>query len=120
MNLWWCINISKRGRFGDKWRSKKWYTVVAPEYFGSVEIGSVPADEPEKLTGRIVESTLYDIIDDFAYQYLKMYFQIVDIEGKRAKTVFRGHEYSRDYLRSLVRRRTTRLGVRLRRYDFRC
>ena len=31
------------------------------------------------------------------------------LEGKTAQTVFKGHEYSRDYLRSLVRRRTTRV-----------
>jgi small subunit ribosomal protein S3Ae len=101
--------VSKPGRVKDKWRSKKWYSVVAPGYFGGVEIGSVPTDETENIIGRIVESTLYDITEDFAHQYLKMYFQITGIDGRRALTVFRGHEYSRDYLRSLVRRRTTRI-----------
>jgi len=101
--------VSRRGRVRDKWRSKRWYTVVAPEYFGGVEIGSVISDDPQKLVGRVVESTLYDITEDFAHQYLKMYFQITSIEGRRALTMFKGHEYSRDYLRSLVRRRTTRI-----------
>ncbi|MEM2887862.1 MAG: 30S ribosomal protein S3ae [Candidatus Bathyarchaeia archaeon] len=101
--------MSKPGRVKDKWRSKKWYTVVAPDYFGGVEIGSIPANEPESLIGRTVESTLYDITEDFAHQYLKMYFQIIGVDGKRALTVFKAHEYSRDYLRSLVRRRTTRI-----------
>ena len=41
--------------------------------------------------------------------YLKMYFQVNELEGKTAKTLFKGHEYSRDYLRSLVRRRTTKV-----------
>jgi small subunit ribosomal protein S3Ae len=40
---------------------------------------------------------------------LKMFFQINEIEGKTARTIFKGHEYSRDYLRSLVRRRTTKV-----------
>lgn len=101
--------MSKPGRVKDKWRSKKWYSVVAPGYFGSVEIGSVPVDEAENIVGRTVESTLYDITEDFAHQYLKMYFQIIGVDGKRALTIFKGHEYSRDYLRSLVRRRTTRV-----------
>jgi small subunit ribosomal protein S3Ae len=83
--------------------------VMAPPYFGNVELGAVPADEPEKLVGRVVDSTLYDITNDFAHQYLKMYFQIIGIDGKTAKTIFKGHEYSRDYLRSLVRRRTTKV-----------
>jgi len=93
----------------DKWRSKVWYTVVAPPYFGNVELGTIPADETEKLIGRVIEATLYDITGDFAHQYMKIYFQITSVEGKTARTMFKGHEYSRDYLRSLVRRRTTKV-----------
>ena len=99
----------RRGRIKDKWRDKKWYKVVSPPYFGGVELGAVPADDPSKLVGRIVDGTLYDITNDFAHQYLKMYFRVEKVEGKTAHTVFKGHEYSRDYLRSLVRRRTTRV-----------
>ncbi|MCW4021876.1 MAG: 30S ribosomal protein S3ae [archaeon] len=99
----------RRGRIKDKWRDKKWYSVVSPPYFGGVELGAVPADDPVKLVGRIVDGTLYDITNDFAHQYLKIYFRIEEVEGKTARTVFKGHEYSRDYLRSLVRRRTTRV-----------
>lgn len=99
----------RRGRTKDKWRDKKWYEVVSPPYFGGVDLGAVPADEPDKLIGRIVDGTLYDITNDFAHQYLKLYFRIEEVEGKTAKTVFKGHEYSRDFLRSLVRRRTTRV-----------
>jgi len=101
--------MSKKGHVKDKWRSKRWYTVIAPEYFGKVEIGSIPSDDPEKLIGRVVESTLYDITEDFAHQYLQLYFQIIGIDGKQALTIFKSHQYSRDYLRSLVRRKTTRI-----------
>jgi small subunit ribosomal protein S3Ae len=100
---------SKTKRVRDKWRSKTWYMVMAPPYFGSVELGAIPADEPEKLIGRVIDSTLYDITNDFSHQYLKIQFQITEIDGKNAKTIFKGHEYSRDYLRSLVRRRTTKV-----------
>jgi small subunit ribosomal protein S3Ae len=82
---------------------------MAPPYFGNVELGAIPAEEPEKLVGRIIDSTLYEITNDFAHQYLKMYFQITEVDGKTARTTFKGHEYSRDYLRSLVRRRTTKV-----------
>ena len=99
----------RRGRTKDKWRNKKWYKVQSPPYFGGVELGAIPADDPKKLIGRVVDSTLYDITNDFAHQYLKMYFRVENIEGNTAHTVFKGHEYSRDYLRSLVRRRTTRV-----------
>jgi small subunit ribosomal protein S3Ae len=100
---------SKSRRVRDKWRSKEWYTVKSPSYFGDVELGAIPADDPSKLVGRVIDATLYDITNDFAHQYLKMYFQVTDVDGNTAKTIFKGHEYSRDYLRSLVRRRTTRV-----------
>ena len=100
---------TKTKRVRDKWRSKVWYMVMAPPYFGNAELGAIPSDEPEKLIGRIIDSTLYEITNDFAHQYLKMFFQINEIDSKTAKTIFKGHEYSRDYLRSLVRRRTTKV-----------
>ena len=99
----------RRGRTKDKWRDKKWYNVVSPPYFGGVDLGAIPSDDPSKLIGRIVDGTLYDITNDFAHQYLKLYFRIENVECKIAQTIFKGHEYSRDYLRSLVRRRTTRV-----------
>ena len=100
---------SKTKHVRDKWRGKAWYMVVAPPFFGNVELGAVPAEEQERLIGRVVEATLYDITGDFSHQYLKMLFQINEIDGKTARTLFKGHEYSRDYLRSLVRRRTTKV-----------
>ena len=100
---------SKAKHIRDKWRGKAWYMVVAPPFFGNVELGTVPAEEPKQLIGRVVEATLYDITSDFSHQNLKMFFQINEIEGKTARTLFKGHEYSRDYLRSLVRRRTTKI-----------
>ncbi len=83
--------------------------VTSPPYFGNVELGSVPAETPEGLTGRTIDATLYDVTGDFSHQYLKLFFQVNEIDGKTAKTIFKGHEYSRDYLRSLVRRRTTKV-----------
>jgi len=100
---------SKTKHVRDKWRGKAWYMVVAPPFFGNVELGAVPAEEQEQLIGRVVEATLYDITGDFSHQYLKMFFQVNEMDGKTARTLFKGHEYSRDYLRSLVRRRTTKV-----------
>ena len=104
------MSASKK-RVKDKGRSKDWYSIVSPSYFGGSELGSVPADDSSKLIGRVVDSTLYDLTNDFAHQYLKMFFQVSEVEGKIARTFFKGHEYSRDYLRSLVRRRTTRVDI---------
>jgi small subunit ribosomal protein S3Ae len=102
--------LSKKAKHvRDKWRGKSWYMIVAPSFFGNIELGSVPAEEEKKLIGRVVEATLYDITGDFSHMYMKLFFQVEEMDGKTAKTQFKGHEYSRDFLRSLVRRRTTKV-----------
>ncbi len=39
----------------------------------------------KQLIGRVVEATLYDITGDFSHMYLKMFFQISEIDGKTAR-----------------------------------
>lgn len=93
----------------DKWRAKEWYDVYAPAYFGEKMVASIPCADPTKLLGRVVETTLYDITNDFSHQSQKLYFLAVNVKGRRAETILKGHEYSADYLRSLVRRGSSRI-----------
>ena len=93
----------------DKWRRKDWYDIYLPRYFGETKVGETPAEEPEKIVGRVYETTLAQITGDFSQEYLKLYFQVTGIDENTAHTVFKGHEYLRDYLRSLVRRRSTKV-----------
>lgn len=93
----------------DKWRAKEWYDVYAPAYFGEKKVASIPCSNPAKVIGRVVETTLYDITNDFSHQSQKLYFLAANVKGMRADTILKGHEYSADYLRSLVRRGSTRI-----------
>lgn len=98
-----------RRKLRDKWRLKKWFSVITPPYFGEINVASIPADEPSKLRGRVVETTLSEITNDFSHQSIKLYFIITEITDSTAKSILKGHEYSSDYLRSLVRRGTSRI-----------
>ncbi len=93
----------------DKWRRKEWYDIYLPHYFGESKVGETLAEDPSKVVGRVLETTLAQITGDFSQEYLKLYFQVTEIEDSTARTVFKGHEYLRDYLRSLVRRRSTKI-----------
>ncbi len=88
---------------------KEWYDISSPAYFGGKMIASVPASSAENMIGRTIEATLYDITGDFSQQHVKLYFQVTRLKGTDAETVFKGHEYTGDYLRSLVRRGNTRI-----------
>ena len=72
-------------------------------------VASIPCETPTALIGRVVETTLYDITNDFAHQSIKLYFLVVNVKDHRAETILKSHEYATDYLRSLVRRGSTRM-----------
>jgi small subunit ribosomal protein S3Ae len=93
----------------DKWRLKEWYDVYSPPYFGENVVASIPCEIPGAIIGRVVETTLYDITNDFAHQSIKLYFLVVNAKDHRAETILKSHEYATDYLRSLVRRGSTRM-----------
>jgi small subunit ribosomal protein S3Ae len=89
------------------WKAKRWYDVVTPEIFGKMSIGSTPTDDPAKLVGRVMDTTLGELTNDLGKQNVKMHFKVNEVSGESAYTRFTGHELTRDYLRSLVKRRTS-------------
>lgn len=99
----------RRRRVQDKWRMKDWFNVNSPSYFGGKLIASVPANSADDMIGRVIEVTLYDITEDISQYHLKLSFQVVQLQDNVAQTIFKGHEYTGDYLRSLVRRGSSRI-----------
>lgn len=100
----------RKTRVKDKWREKKWITVLAPDSFNNVPIAYVPITIDETAKGRVIEVTLFDILkgDTSQHQY-KIYFQIDKVEGDKATSIFKGYEYSKEFLRSLVRRGSSKI-----------
>jgi small subunit ribosomal protein S3Ae len=90
-------------------QEKRWYTVFAPEQFDRTELGETLADEPEKIVGRTVETTLGDITENASENNTKLKFKINDVGSDAAYTEFVKHELTRDYLRSLVRRGASKI-----------
>jgi len=81
-----------------------------PESFNVVPIAYIPITDDENAIGRVLEVTLYDILkgDPSQHQY-KMYFQINKVDGDKASTIFKRFEYSKEFLRSLVRRGSSKI-----------
>jgi small subunit ribosomal protein S3Ae len=94
----------------DKWREKRWVTVTAPDSFNNVPIAYIPITDDENAVGRVLEVTLYDILkgDPSQHQY-KIYFQVNKVDGDKATTIFKRYEYSKEFLRSLVRRGSSKI-----------
>jgi len=97
------------GRRVEGWKAKSWFKVHTPDTLGKVYIGDTIANDPESVVGRIMNATLGEITNDYAKQHMKMSFRIANVTGDAAYTEFVGHEVTRDYLRSLVKRRSSRI-----------
>jgi len=92
-----------------KLKGKEWYQIVAPSFFGDFVIGETIAMEPDNLIGRVIETSLMDIIGDPTKYYFKFLFKIEEVKGKKAVTKFVGHTCTRDYIARIVRKRTDRI-----------
>lgn len=90
-------------------KAKLWYKVVSPEMFGRAPFGETIANDPERIVGRVVETTLGDLTNNFSKQNTKLRFRVDRVAGDAAYTKFLGHEMTTDYVRSLVKRRTSRI-----------
>lgn len=98
-----------RRRVRDTWKKKSWYTIKTPVNFEDKEIGETPAKDPELLIGRGVEVTMRELTGDFSKQYIKLRFEIDNVAGEVANTKFTGHKTTTDYVRSMIRRGTSRI-----------
>ena len=100
----------RKGRTRDKWRDKRWVKVLAPESMKYVKLADIPITDEENAKGRVIETTLYDILKQDISQYnVKLYFQIDRIEDDTAYTIFKRYEYSKEFLKSLVRRGSSKI-----------
>ena len=98
-----------RRRVRDTWKEKSWYTIKTPVNFEDKEIGETPAKDSELLIGRGVEVTMRELTGDFSKQYIKLRFEIDNVAGTVANTKFTGHKTTTDYVRSMIRRGTSRI-----------
>jgi small subunit ribosomal protein S3Ae len=96
-------------RVKDRWKSKVWYKVTAPATFSNHLLAETLADEPEKLAGRTVETTLHELTGDMKQMHVKLFFQVKEVTDVNARTEFVGHTMTSDYVRRLVRRGNSKI-----------
>jgi len=92
-------------------KAKKWFPVVAPDYLGGKPIGNVLASEPSSLVGRTVSVLLSELTDDPSHTTVKIKFKITGVKGETAFTDLWGYELDRDFIRSLLRKGSSRVDI---------
>ncbi len=76
--------------------------------FEAVQIGETPADDPNKVIGRMMDVTLQQLTGDFSKMHIKLNFRIDSIKGSDAFSNFIGHNLTSDYIRRLTRRKRSK------------
>ncbi|MFW9989896.1 MAG: 30S ribosomal protein S3ae [Candidatus Odinarchaeota archaeon] len=95
-----------------KWGDKKWIKIFAPKIFNNKEIGEIIGLE-DTIIGRTVETLLYDFTGKYSDISLKLLFKITNanFEAGRAETIFVSHQYTSDYIRSLIGRGSSKIQI---------
>ncbi|NHJ23630.1 MAG: hypothetical protein EAX89_03590 [Candidatus Lokiarchaeota archaeon] len=91
-------------------KDKQWFTIVAPKSFNFKPLGEVIGME-NSILDRTIEVLLYDITNKYEDINLKLKFKVIDInlESKQCQSIYSGHQYTNDYIRSLVGRGSSKI-----------
>ncbi len=93
----------------DKWKRKKYFSILAPKNFQERELGQTLAYEPSELNGRCITSNLMMITGNIKKQDINVTFKINKVLGDTAYTVFERYEIVPASIKRKVRRQKDRL-----------
>ncbi len=97
----------KKTKVVDKWKTKKWYNVMAPPVFEGKQLCEVVSSDEKNLVNRVIKRSLMDMGMQATSQmamFTNLKFRIMDIKGNTANTIMIGHEISPAYLKTFARR----------------
>ncbi|MDQ1253772.1 MAG: small subunit ribosomal protein S3Ae [Euryarchaeota archaeon] len=97
----------------DGWKSKEWFNIEAPAYLNRAIVGNTMAGDPSLLLGRNVETTVGELTNDMTKNNTKVILRINNVVGETATTDLVGHELTTDYIRSIVKRQTSRIDANI-------
>ena len=97
----------------DGWKSKEWFNIEAPVYLNRTIVGNTMAGDPSLLLGRNVETTVGELTNDMTKNNTKVILRINNVVGDIATTDLVGHELTTDYVRSIVKRQTSRIDANI-------
>jgi len=91
-------------------KDKQWYEVITPKTFDFKPIGEISGFE-NNVVGRTLETLLFDFTHKYNDISLKLKFRVIDVneEAKKCNTVFVGHQYTNDFIRSLIGRGSSKI-----------
>ncbi len=97
--------MPKVAKVKDRWKTKVWIEVLAPDIFGNVSIAKIPANDEQSAVGRVVPISYFQVNNENPdNNNIKLYLQITKVESLKAKTIVKRIEYAREVYRAMIRR----------------
>jgi len=93
-------------------KDKQWYEVITPKIFDFKPIGEISGFE-NNVVGRTLETLLFDFTHKYSDISLKLKFRIMAVneEAKKCRSIFVGHQYTNDFIRSLIGRGSSKIQI---------
>ncbi len=88
----------------DKWKLKRWFSILEPRIFNEAIIGEMPANDEKAAIGRNVVVSLDSLTHNPSHAYTNAVLKITEVNGESAKTKLIGIEQVPSYIRSFVRK----------------
>lgn len=101
--------VKSKRKGPDKWKSKKWYKVIAPKAFNNIELAQTPGIDEEAVMGRVVAVNARDLTGNIKKNQLMVRFRIKDVQGLNANTELHSLELQPSATKRLVRRRSSKV-----------
>lgn len=106
--------MSVKGTAHDRWKRKDWYQVLSPALFKETPVGEIISADPKQLVGRTIETTASELTGDLRKSHMNVTFRIISVDGKKARTTVEGFDLAKSYVRSLVRRRASKIDANVK------
>ena len=95
----------------DKWKKKKWFTVLASKTFDKKPLGETPAEKPKNIMDRTFKTTMDLLTGQRAKRDYVLSFKVNDVQGQNASTMISSFEINKGTLGRTVRRRNSKIAL---------
>ncbi|MBR9676773.1 hypothetical protein GOV04_01415 [Candidatus Woesearchaeota archaeon] len=93
----------------DKWKRKKWYDLIAPNYLNNKVIGHTPTIDVNKLVGKKITDTLMNVTGDMRQRNIQATFEVIQVKENKGHTRLFKYELTPSSVKRLIRRRRSRV-----------
>jgi small subunit ribosomal protein S3Ae len=92
-------------------KTKKWVKLVAPKIFNDAELGETLSSQPSKMVGKVIDTSLANLIGDFSKQHFKIKLIVDEVKEGTGTTKIKSIYVSQSHIVRRVRKGSSKIEV---------